>query len=75
MSEGEVYELRNTDFPVRIQIQEGADPEEIALILRKSADLIENTAGWPRRLRRKPLHEWAALEDAVPSRRRYEDRS
>lgn len=37
---GETYELRNTDFPVRIQIADGADKETVLELLAKAYSVL-----------------------------------
>jgi hypothetical protein len=37
----ETYELRNTDFPLRVQIQPGADRDEVLAMLRKVTAWLE----------------------------------
>ena len=37
---GETYELRNTDFPVRIQILDGADKETVLELLAKAYSVL-----------------------------------
>jgi hypothetical protein len=37
---GETYELRNTDFPVRIQIADGADKETVLDLLAKAYSVL-----------------------------------
>ena len=39
---GETYELRNTTFPVRVQISEGADKKTVLALLAEAYNTVAN---------------------------------
>jgi hypothetical protein len=46
---GETYELRNTTFPVRVQISEGADKETVLALLATTYSMLASrwkSSGW-----------------------------